>query len=265
METIAIYNKKGGVGKSSITVNLAVSLSLTQKKKVLVIDTDSQGNSSGDLMADFPQDKIQYTLMDAIENKVELKKCIYTVPFRNERANLFTSVDVVPIDDRIDTNTKQTDSLKKILQQVQSEYDICLIDCPPQTLDGTVISMAAANYVLVPIEQEKSSFVGWNKMLGFLQEIKQLNINPTLEIIGIVVNKIQPHTSFSKYVTAEMEESFGNLVFKTGIKQTITVKEAQWQGIPLCMRKKSAIGEDYNKLAKELILKLKVKKGKVGV
>lgn len=250
---IAVVNQKGGVGKTTTAVNIAARLGQL-KKKVLLIDLDPQGNATTGVGVE--KTKIEYSSYDVLVNGFTIKKCTT----RSPNANL----DIVASNrnlsgaelDLIDM-TRREYRLKDSLKFVTDDYDVIILDCPPSLSLLTVNALAAADYVLVPIQCEYYALEGLTDLLGTVNKIKE-GINPSLEILGIIRTMFDGRNNLSNQVSDELIKHFATKVFKTYIPRNIRLAEAPSFGIPLVILDQSAIGSiSYAALVNELIKRLK--------
>ncbi len=248
-KVIAIANQKGGVGKTTTTINLASALS-TLEKKTLLIDADPQANATsalGILPNEFEQGTYQF-----IEGICQAEQCIV-------RANEFedhipTRIDLAALE--VGT-TKNTDLLRfdDALAPLREQYDYILVDCPPSLGMITLNVFTAADTVIIPVQAEFLAFQGLQKLLRTIVTIRKSS-NPNLDIEGILVTMFNPITKISKFIKAELEKHFEFLVFNTIIHRNVRLSEAPSHGksiIHFDINSKGAT--NYLNLASELIYK----------
>ena len=271
MYKIAIFNRKGGVGKSSITLNLAATLFKTLEKHVLVVDCDAQNDTADNLLA-YGYDSEQIpTYLDYINGLHSVEECIVPVFInkgRNGREMIIESdLSVITVGKGID-NVEVNDitSLRDMIAEVPNNYDYCLFDCPPQQTQGVYLALCAADYVLVPIDTgDIDSFKGWNKVLEIIDQLKEDGINPTLRIIGIVMNKFTTGRSIHKYLSSEFGDSFEEVVFRTKLRNATDVEQAKFFRQPVVYYKpNSPVARDYESLAIELDERIVQMSKKIG-
>ncbi len=246
---IAVVNQKGGVGKTTTTVNLAAYLA-TFGKKILLIDIDPQSNASVGF---------------GIDTK-NLTKCLYNVMIEDlpaAEAIVKTSIanlDVLPSTPRLSgaevelVNMEQRETrLKQALANLPEGYDYILIDCPPSLSLLTVNALTAVNEVLVPIQCEYYALEGISQLTHTLELIRE-SLNPELKIRGIVLTMFDPRTLLSTQVADEARKYFGNKVFKTVIPRNIRLAEAPSFGQPIIFYDPGSKGaEAYENLCREVL------------
>lgn len=258
MYKIAIFNQKGGVGKTSITLNLAATLFKTLEKSVLIVDCDAQSNSSENLLA-YGYDDAVPTFVDYINGQSTIEECIspiYINKGRNGKESLIESnLAVIPVGENIDdAEIEDIAALKDMISKVPNEYDYCLFDCSPQKTTGVYLALCAADYVLVPIDAgDIDSIKGWSMVLDLIDQMKEQGINSTLRIVGVVLNKFTKTRSIHTYLTGEFKESMGDALFRTTIRSSADIEQAKFFRQPICYYKpSSAVARDYDSLAIEL-------------
>ena len=250
-KVIAIANQKGGVGKTTTAINLSTCVA-ERGKKVLLIDIDPQGNAtSGVGMVKQATDKSVY---DVIINEEDMVDIIKPTVVKNlfvcpSSINLAAAeVELVPLMAR-ETRLKKA---IEALEQVQ-KYDYIFMDCPPSLGLVTLNAFAAANSVLVPIQCEYYALEGLGQLVNTIKLV-QKNLNPDLEIEGVVMTMYDSRTRLSTQVAGEVKKYFGAKVFDTMIPRNIRLSEAPSHGLPITIYDPLSKGAwTYKKLAKELL------------
>lgn len=245
---IAVTNQKGGVGKTTSTVNLAYCLA-KEGKKVLLIDFDPQGNATSGLGVD--KATLDKTILDVIQNDAPLSavviptetKNLYLVPATPQLAN--AEVELAKAERRFTR-------LKGALVG-HEDYDFILIDSPPSLSLLTVNGLIAANYVLLPVQAEFYAMEGLGQLLETMQLVRK-GLNPTLELVGVLVTMMDTRTTLSRQVLAEIQKHFPGKVFDTTIPRNVRIAEAPSHGVPVGEYDRWSKGaRAYKALAKEVL------------
>lgn len=249
---IAIANQKGGVGKTTTTINLGAALA-EQGCRVLVIDLDPQGNASTGLGIE--SSNREFTTYDLILGDAELSDVIH----ESETENLLivpATVDLSSADMELISNEKRSFLLFDALRQRAMDayaFDYILIDCPPSLNLLTVNAMVAAHSILVPLQSEFFALEGLSQLMLSIREVRQ-SANPDLRIEGIVLTMYDGRNRLSQQVEADARDNLGELVFNTIIPRNVRVSEAPSFAMPVLSYEPDSKGaQAYRDLARELL------------
>ena len=254
---IAVANQKGGVGKTTTTINLSAALALSGRK-VLVIDLDPQGNASTGLGVE--QDSRKVTTYELLSGDASLDEAIQNTNFDNLLIVPATT-DLSSADMELMANEKRSYLLHDALRQPQIdefEFDFILIDCPPSLSLLTVNAMIAAHTVLVPLQSEFFALEGLSQLMLTIREVRQTG-NTDLRIEGVVLTMYDKRNNLSQQVEQDARDNLGDLVFKTVIPRNIRLSEAPSFAMPVLIYDSASKGASaYRALAQELIEKNKL-------
>lgn len=219
-------------------------------KRVLLIDLDPQGNATSGLGLDKYADK--QNIYEALVGQIPIVDVRHTTSI--------TNLDIIPSNHNLSgaevelVNTDDREhQLASQLKAVSSDYDICLIDCPPSLGLLSINGLVASNYVLVPVQTEYYAMEGMGQLIQTIQRVQQA-LNPSLSILGVVMTMYDNRTSLSSQVKAEIKRVFGDLVFNTEIPRNVRLAEAPSHGTPIMQYDKWSKGSRaYKNLTKEIL------------
>lgn len=249
LHTIAIINQKGGVGKSTTTVNLAAALG-KQGRKVLIVDFDPQGNSTSGIGVD--KEGLSQCIYDALLHDVPAENLIHDTV--SERVFIIpATIQLAGAEIELVSAMARETRLKDLLEPIKDEFDFIFIDCPPSLGLLTINALAAADSVLIPIQCEYYALEGVTKLLESMRMVKG-RINKDLDTYGVLMTMYDSRTSLSNQVVEEVQNYFGDIAFKTCIPRSVKVSEAPSYGMPVIEYAPSNKGaRAYMDLAKEVI------------
>lgn len=245
----AIVNQKGGVGKTTTTINLAAYLA-TRGKRVILFDLDSQGNSTSGLGID--KDEQENTSYDVLIDQVALSDCLLDTNVRNLRL-CPGNIDLAGAEVELASIEEREKRLKTAFEKFEDSYDFMLIDCPPSLGLLTLNALVAADAVLVPIQAEYYALEGVSQLMETVNTVKKA-LNPPLSIFGVLLTMFDVRTQLANQVESEVRNYFGDKVFKTVIPRNVRLSEAPSYGQSILEYDKRSKGaEAYHKLAREVI------------
>lgn len=246
MKIISIANQKGGVGKTTVSVNLASALK-ELKKNVLLIDMDPQGNSTTGIGIN--KKNLYYSVYDLMADNVDFSKImIRTV----------SGVDVIPSEIELssfDINFYSKPNKEFLLKDKISnlKYDYIIIDCPPSLGLLNLNALVASNFVIIPIQCEFYALEGISQMINTINLIKN-RLNSKLELGGILINMFDPWIRIQREILKELEEHFSSKVFRTFIKKNIKFTEASSYGMPINLYEENSKGHTlFINIAREVL------------
>jgi len=247
-KVIAITNQKGGVGKTTTSINLAASLVKT-KRRVLLVDIDPQGNAT--MGSGVTKDSIEYTVYQVLLGLEPIDKATRSteggydlVPANADLAG--AEIELISLD-------RRERRLRTALEMVESNYDYILIDCPPALSLLTVNALVASHAVLIPMQCEYYALEGLSSLVGTIQRVRE-SLNPQLEIEGLLRTMYDPRNSLANEVSAQLLKHFGDKLYRTIIPRNVRLAEAPSYGKPVItydMQSKGA--QAYLALAGEIL------------
>ena len=249
---VAVANQKGGVGKTTTTINLAAALAEIGKQ-ILIIDLDPQGNSSTGL--GIQPDRRQLTTFELLLEDIDLKSVILETDVEN-LSIVPATVDLSSADIELYTNEKRVFVLRGVLkQQSMSElgFDFIFIDCPPSLNLLTINAMVASNSVLIPLQSEFFALEGLSQLMLTIREVRA-TANKDLRIEGVVLTMFDSRNNLSLLIEEDARENLGDLVFKSKIPRNVRVSEAPSHSKPVLSYDPISKGaQSYRDLASEFL------------
>lgn len=252
-QIIAIANQKGGVGKTTTTVNLGSSLAF-MGKKILLVDIDAQGNATSGMGIRKPD--VTKDIYDVLVNEVPIQEAI--VPSSREGLDIVpATLQLAGAEIELTSMMARESRLKLALNEVKDQYDYILIDCPPSLGHLTINSFTASDSILIPVQCEYYALEGLSQLLNTVRLV-QKHFNPELEIEGVLLTMYDARTNLGAEVVEEVRRYFQEKVYETIIPRNVRLSEAPSHGMSIIdydIRSKGA--EVYQALAKEVLAREK--------
>jgi chromosome partitioning protein len=248
-KSIAVFNQKGGVGKTTTVINLSACLA-TRGKRILMIDIDPQGNTTSGIGID--KNAIQYSIYDALINGIDPQKCIV----ETNQENLYlipSSVELAGAEIELTTLNERELKLKDCINSISDQFDFVFIDCPPSLGLLSINALSAVDSVLIPIQCEYFALEGVSQLMNTIKLVKK-GLNPELEVEGVVMSMFDGRTNLSIQVVDEVKKYFRGKVYTTMIPRNVRLAEAPSFGLSIIQYdEKSKGAEAYGELAEEFI------------
>jgi len=246
---LAIANQKGGVAKTTSSINIAAALAV-EGKKVLLVDLDPQGNATSGLGVD--KHKKMRCVYDVLINEYPIDK----VKKECKVNNLFVvpaSIQLAGAEVELVSMLNRERRLSEALSDISKKFDYIIIDCPPSLGLLTLNALTAASGVLIPVQCEYYALEGLGQLLSTIELVSR-HLNPTLSIFGVLLTMQDNRTNLSSQVSEEVFNFFGEKVFRQGIGRNVKLSEAPSYGLPICLYDpKSKGAEQYHEVALEVI------------
>ncbi|UBH08596.1 ParA family protein [Macrococcus armenti] len=246
---LAIANQKGGVGKTTTSVNLSAALS-ELGKKVLLVDTDPQGNATSGVGID--KNNVENSVYDMLVEDTNINKCVLPT----EQDNLFiipANIALAGAEIELVSAMSREVRLKYAFKDLDQEFDYIIIDCPPSLGLLTINSFTAANGIIIPVQCEYYALEGLSQLLNTIKLV-QRHLNQSLVIEGVLLTMFDARTNLGNDVIAEVKEHFGDKVYETVIPRNVRLSEAPSHGQPINVYDARSTGaKTYMSLAEEVV------------
>jgi chromosome partitioning protein len=248
--TIAIANQKGGVGKTTTAVNLAAALAIAERR-TLLLDADPQGNATSGLGV--AKHELENSLYDSLVEGRDPHESILPVPALPHLSVLPATQDLVGAELQLVDRAGRERALRRVVEQLQGEYDYIVLDCPPSLGLLTLNVLACANAVLIPIQCEYYGLEGISQLLNTVRLVQQ-NFNPGLAISGVLLTMYDSRLNLCRQVAEDAKEYFGARMFITAIPRNVRLAEAPSFGKPILLYDVQSVGaKSYIAVAQELM------------
>ncbi len=248
-KSIAVFNQKGGVGKTTTVVNLSACIS-SLGKKVLMIDIDPQGNTTSGIGVD--KNSLTYTIYDVLINKLSPRECI----IETNTENLYllpSSVQLAGAEIELTGFNNRELKLRECIESIKNDYDYVFIDCPPSLGLLSINALSAVDSVLIPIQCEYYALEGVSQLMNTIKLVRK-GLNPSLEVEGVVLSMFDGRTNLSIQVVDEVKKYFKGKVYTSMIPRNVRLAEAPSHGLSILQYdSKSKGAESYMELAEEFI------------
>lgn len=249
---IAFTNQKGGVGKTTSSVNIAAALGKAGKN-VLLVDMDPQGNATSGV--GIIKKQIKHTVYEVLIGKAAAKDAIIATKYKN-LALIPSTIDLVGADIDLLEVEKREFAAKNALEPLKNEFDYIVIDCPPALSLLTVNALVAADGLVIPMQCEYFALEGLSQLTGTVKKVRQL-YNPKLQITGILLTMYNGRLILTSQVVRELKKYYADKLFKQAISRSVKLSEAPSYGEPICYHEPYGKGSlEYAAVTKELMMRI---------
>ncbi len=248
-QIISIANQKGGVGKTTTSVNLSAALAKIGKK-ILLVDCDSQANATTGMGIDKPS--LEYSLYQGLIGEADINDimCSTMIP---KLMMIPSDIDLIGFEIEMVSADDRVKKLKMLLEQVKEKFDYIIIDCPPALSLLTLNAFTASDAVLIPLQSEFYALEGLGQLLDTIKRVKS-SFNPGLKIKGILLTMYDKRTNLAQQVVEDAKKYFKDMVFKTKIPRNVKLGEAPSYGLPAILYDKQSQGsKSYVAFAREFL------------
>ena len=247
---IAFANQKGGVGKTTTAVNLSAALAYRTRGRVLLVDSDPQGNASSGLGIN--KREVKHSVYDVVIGNCSAKEAVIRTKYKNLDV-IPSSIDLAAAEIELVEIPERTMRLRKALATVKQDYDFIFIDCPPSLGLITLNALSASDSVLVPIQCEYYALEGLSQLMATIRQVKRL-YNPAIEMEGVLLTMFDGRLNLTIQVVEEVKKYFPNKVYRTTIPRNVRLSEAPSFGMPCIYFDRASKGaKAYTELAEEFL------------
>lgn len=252
-KTIGIFNQKGGVGKTTTSINLSAALG-RKKKKVLLIDLDPQGNATSGLGIN--KKELEENIYDVIMNNQDISKLFIETSAKG-LSLVPAGIELAGLEIELASSNNWQNRLKDAIKKIEDSFDYIIIDCPPSLGILSIMCLIASNFVIIPVQSEFYALEGTSQLLETIDMVKT-NYNDSLEILGILMVMHDSRTRLATDVFSEVKSVFGDKVFKTVIARNVRLAEAPSYGLSIFDYDSLSKGSwNYKALGKEVLDRMK--------
>ncbi|MDH3342149.1 MAG: AAA family ATPase [Gammaproteobacteria bacterium] len=249
VQVLSLANQKGGVGKTTTSVNLAASLAAT-KRKVLLIDLDPQGNATMGMGVD--KHELEKTFCDVLLTDMDASSCLVNI--KNVGIDLLpANADLTAAEVELMRTDGAQNRMKDAIEAIKHGYDYVLIDCPPALNMLTLNALVASDAVIIPMQCEYYALEGLSQLMDTINDVRS-SVNPHLQIEGLLRTMYDPRNTLAKDVSDQLIEHFGDKVYRTVVPRNVRLAEAPSHGLPALLYEKTSSGAlAYLALAGEML------------